>query len=52
MRQLINGGVDERLPIAVAVLLGLLLAALAVSSWAARRNRVYTMDRLYPPIEV
>ncbi len=52
MRQLINGGIDERLPIAIAVLLGLLLAALAVSAWAARRNRVYTMDRLYPPIEV
>ena len=52
MRQLINGGVDERLWTSVAVLLGLLVAALAVSAWAARRNRVYTMDRLYPPIEI
>lgn len=52
LRQLTVGGVDSRLWVAVAVLGGLLAAALAASSWAARRNRQYTMERLHPPIEV
>jgi putative membrane protein len=38
--------------VAIAVLCGVLAASLAVSSWAARRNRQYTMERLHPPIEV
>ena len=52
LRQLTVGGVDSRLWVAIAVLSGLLAAALAASSWAARRNRQYTMERLFPPIEV
>lgn len=52
LRQTIAGGVDSRLWIAIAVLTGLLVAALAASSWAARRDRQYTMERLNPPIEV
>lgn len=52
LRQLTVGGIDSRLPVAIAVLAGLLVAALAASSWAARRNRQYTMERLHPPIEV
>ena len=52
LRQLINGGIDERLPIAVAVLSGVLALSLAASSWSARRNRQYTIERLHPPIEV
>jgi putative membrane protein len=52
LRQTISGGVDSRLWIAIAVLGGLLLVALAGSSWAARRDRQYTMERLNPPIEV
>ena len=52
LRQLTVGGIDSRLWVAVAVLSGLLAAALAASSWAARRNRQYTMERLHPPIEV
>jgi putative membrane protein len=52
LRQLTVGGIDSRLWIAVAVLVGLLAASLAASSWAARRNRQYTMQRLHPPIEV
>ncbi len=52
LRQTIAGGVDSRLWIAIAVLSGLLVAALAASSWAARRDRQYTMERLNPPIEV
>jgi len=52
LRQLINGGIDHRLWVAVAVLIGVLAASLAASAWAARRNRQYTMERLHPPIEV
>ena len=52
LRQLIMGGIDARLWIAIAVLSSVLAAALAISSWAARRNRQYTMERLHPPIEV
>ncbi|GAC57016.1 hypothetical protein GOHSU_15_00080 [Gordonia hirsuta DSM 44140 = NBRC 16056] len=52
LRQLLVGGVDDRLWIATAVLIGLTVAFLAISTWAARRNRQYNMDRLYPPIEV
>ncbi|WP_343599232.1 YhgE/Pip domain-containing protein [Mycobacterium sp.] len=52
LREVIVGGVDARLGIAVTVLGGVLAASLAASAWAARRNRQYTMDRLYPPIEV
>ncbi|OUC77602.1 YhgE/Pip domain-containing protein [Gordonia lacunae] len=52
LRQLTVGGVDHRLWIAVAVVTGLTAVFLAVSTWAARRNRQYNMDRLYPPVEV
>lgn len=52
LRQLTVGGVDYRLWVAIAVLAGILAVSLAVSSWSARRNRQYTMDRLKPPIEV
>ncbi|MCV7320966.1 YhgE/Pip domain-containing protein [Mycolicibacterium confluentis] len=52
LRQLTVGGVDSRLWVAILVLVGVLVASLAASAWAARRNRQYTMERLYPPIEV
>ena len=52
LRQLTVGGIDSRLWIAIAVLFALLATSLAASSWAARRNRQYTMERLHPPIEV
>ena len=52
LRELTVGGVDSRLWVAVAVLSGLIAVSLAATSWAARRNRQYTMERLYPPIEV
>ncbi|OZE83020.1 hypothetical protein CH304_10470 [Rhodococcus sp. 15-649-1-2] len=52
LRQLTVGGIDSRLWTAIAVLSGVLVASLAASSLAARRNRQYTMQRLYPPIEV
>lgn len=52
LRELTVGGIDSRLWVAVAVLFGLTAVSLAATSWAARRNRQYTMERLYPPIEV
>ncbi len=52
LRELTVGGVETRLWIAIAVLGGVLTVSLAASSWAARRNRQYTMERLHPPIEV
>jgi putative membrane protein len=52
LRQLTVGGIDSRLWIAITVLVGVLAASLAASAWAARRNRLYTMERLHPPIEV
>ena len=52
LRQLTVGGIDSRLWIAIGVLVGVLAASLAASTWAARRNRQYTVARLHPPIEV
>ncbi|MGH3639246.1 MAG: YhgE/Pip family protein [Mycobacterium sp.] len=52
LRELTVGGIESRLWVAIAVLCGVLAASLAASSWAARRNRQYTMERLHPPIEV
>ncbi|MFC0314381.1 YhgE/Pip family protein [Gordonia phosphorivorans] len=52
LRQLTVGGIDSRLWIAIAVLSGLTAVFLAISTWAAHRNRQYNMDRLYPPVEV
>ncbi len=52
LRQLTVGGIDARMWISVGVLFGVLAASLAASAWAARRDRQFTMERLYPPIEV
>jgi putative membrane protein len=52
LRQLIVGGIDARMWMSVGVLFGILAASLAASAWAARRDRQYTLERLYPPIEV
>ncbi|MCF8609477.1 YhgE/Pip domain-containing protein [Gordonia sp. HY285] len=52
LRQMIMGGVDYRFWVAFAVLSGLTVVFLSISVLAARRNRQYTMDRLYPPVEV
>jgi putative membrane protein len=52
LRQLTVGGIDTRTWTSVAVLSGILVASLAASAWAARRDRQYTLERLYPPIEV
>ncbi|CAM3047882.1 YhgE/Pip domain-containing protein [Prescottella defluvii] len=53
LRQLTVGEqVDSRLWIAIVVLVGILLVSLTASALSVRRNRRYTMERLYPPIEV
>lgn len=53
LRQLTIGEqVDSRLWIAIAVLVGILLVSLTASALSVRRNRQYTMERLYPPVEV
>jgi putative membrane protein len=53
LRQLtVSGAVDYRLWIAIGVLLGVAALALSLTAFAARRNRQYTMERLYPSIEV
>ncbi|MBS9371467.1 YhgE/Pip domain-containing protein [Rhodococcus sp. B50] len=44
--------IDSRLWIAITVLAGILLVSLTLSALSVRRNRRYTMERLYPPIEV
>lgn len=51
LRKLLAGGIDHRLGVAVAVLAGVLAVSMAVSAWAARRSRQYTMEQLHPPIE-
>ncbi|MDQ2700264.1 MAG: YhgE/Pip domain-containing protein [Actinomycetota bacterium] len=53
LRQLtVAESVDSRLWVAIAVLVSIIVVAIAVTSIVARRNRQYTMERLYPSIEV
>lgn len=51
LRQLTAGGIDYRLGISVAVLVGVLAASMAVTAWGVRRSRQYTMEQLHPPVE-
>ena len=52
LRQLITGGVETRLWIALLYLGALLVASLAISSVAAARQKVWTPARLWPEITV
>ncbi|MDQ1320035.1 MAG: putative rane protein, partial [Actinomycetota bacterium] len=52
LRQLVGGGIDHRLTVAIIVLVSVLAVSMAVSAWAVRRSRQYTMEQLHPPIEV
>ena len=53
LRQLsVAGRVDNQFWGSLAVILLLTAVFLAVSTWAAHRNRQYNMDRLYLPVEV
>jgi putative membrane protein len=52
MRDLVTGTPDARLWIAVAYLVGVLLASLAVTAWKAGRMRTWTMARLHPALTI
>jgi putative membrane protein len=52
LREVITGGIDARLGIAVAYLVVLLVASLAVTSWRAGRMRTWTLGRLHPVLEI
>lgn len=52
LRFMILGGADYRFWVATGTIVALTCVFLAISTWAARRNRQYNMDRLYPPVEV
>lgn len=48
----VAGSVDYRLWVAIGVLVSIIVVAITVTALVARRNRQYTMERLYPSIEV
>ncbi len=53
LRQLtVAANIDYRLWVAIGVLVSIIVVAMTVTSLVARRNRQYTMERLYPSIEV
>ncbi|TWS20966.1 YhgE/Pip domain-containing protein [Tsukamurella asaccharolytica] len=52
LRQLILGGIDNRLWQAIAVLAFLWVASVTVSCLSARRNRLWNLDRLIPAIKI
>jgi putative membrane protein len=52
LRQLILGGIDNRLWQAIIVLFGIWAGALAISSLSARRNRLWNLTRLLPSIKM
>ena len=52
LRQLILGGIDDRLWQAVIVLIGIAVAALTISGLSARRNQLWNLTRLLPSIKI
>ena len=52
LRQLILGGIDGRLWQAIIVMVGIWAVSLTISSLSARRDRLWTLDRLLPAIKV
>lgn len=52
LRFMILGGADYRFWVATGTIIALTAVFISISTWAARRNRQYNMDRLYPPVEV
>lgn len=52
LRQTIMGGAGWQIWQPVAVLVGVTVLAVALSSFAAYRNRVWTLERLHPPVAV
>ena len=52
LRQLMTGGIDSRLWVAVAFLALLTVASAAISSFSAGRQRVFSIKRLHPELEM
>lgn len=52
LRQMIGGGVDARFWIALAVMAGTLAGSLAISALSARRQKVWTIERLHPELAI
>ena len=52
LRQLMTGGIDSRLWVAVAFLALLTAASVAISSFSAGRQRVFSIKRLHPELEM
>lgn len=50
LQQLTMGGVDHRLWISIAVIVGVTILCWIISALMARRNRHFTIFRLYPPV--
>jgi putative membrane protein len=52
LRQMVLGGIDERLWHSIVVLLCIWIGALVISSLCARRNRTWNLIRLLPAIKM
>ncbi|KXO99632.1 YhgE/Pip domain-containing protein [Tsukamurella pseudospumae] len=52
LRQLVLGGIDHRLWVAIGVMLFIWVASITVSCLSARRNRLWNLDRLMPAIKI
>ena len=52
LRQLMYGGLGARVWVAVAVLAGYLVVALLLTGHAARRHRVWTVERIRPELAI
>lgn len=51
-RQVLYGDFDSRLPIAIVALVGFMALALAITAFAAARDRTWTMKKLHPAIQM
>ncbi|WP_104091447.1 YhgE/Pip family protein [Arthrobacter sp. GMC3] len=52
LRELTTGGIDSRMWIAVAFLVAMTVGSVAISSWSAGRQRVFSIKRLHPELEM
>lgn len=52
LRELMTGGIDSRMWISVAFLVTLTLVSLTISSLSAGRQRVFSIKRLHPELEM
>lgn len=52
LRQLIGGGIDSRFWVSLAVMAGVLVVSVVLSSIAARKQKVWTVSRLHPALAI